>query len=286
MAGRFITLTGADGDVLLEAGTREEDPSREYWLLEDGPKGWAGGTAPRGSLTDRMGRGAFPAVRPHGARGLELKVRIHLGSYELVSMERRRLSGVLAGGELGELMVDAAGVGPLSARVQRDGDVLFARVSPTTFDVSIPLIAPDSELYGPWRVTTLRPIGAGVGLEYALFSVGGVLTFGSDVSSEDWVWNDGNTVSRPRFVVQGTAPGGFRVGIGGRFVEWPRPVFPGAPVTVDMAGSVLLGGIDQSQFLTARNWAEVGPVSVAQPVFELLQGGDAWCEVHHRDTYM
>lgn len=290
MHPREATLATADGTPIITASTRELDVAREYWLTGDSPKGWNGGTAPKGSLEERAERGLFFHRRHHGGRSLELRARIHLSDHAEAEWQKIQLGAALADGELGALTVKDLGMDPLSMEVQRDGEVLFSRVNPFTFEFSIPLLAPDPQKYGPWRSSTLRPVDAGVGFVYPPFAhslgSGPVITFGSAVLSNELVWNDGSTEAWPRFTVVANAPGGFAVGLVDRRVTYPWPTFPDVPVTVDMAGAVTVGGVDQSHLLGERGWASIPPQSIETPTFELLQGGTGWAIVQHRDTYM
>lgn len=290
MHTREVTLEAADGTPIITASTRELDVAREYWLMADSPKGWDGGTSPKGSLEERAARGMFYHRRHHGGRSLELRIRIHLADATEAEWEKVQLGAALADGELGTLTVTDFGMDPLSMRVQRDGDVLFTRVNPFTFDCSVPLLAPDPVKYGPWRSSLLRPVEAGIGFEFPPLSrdlgKGPIVTFGAAQETTELVWNDGSTDSWPTFTVVANAPGGFAVGLADLRVTYPWPTFPDMPVTVDMAGAVTVGGADQSHLLGERGWAGIGPQSIETPQFELLQGGTGWATVQHRDTYM
>lgn len=113
-----------------------------------------------------------------------------------------------------------------------------------------------------------------------------VISFGSEVGTTDWVWNDGNAESYPQFEVTGNFPGGFSVGMGGRRVTYPWPTYPDMPVLVDMAGSLSVSGVDQSQQVSERGWSSVPPSSIATPYIHAIQGGTGWATVRHRDTYI
>lgn len=277
-----VLLTNSRGDIVLAASSRELDHRNEFWV--DGtPTGWYGGFSMRGENEERLGHGSFPTTRTRSARTLEVKAKIKLDSWDHANYVKRQLSAALADGESGELTVEETGVPALTTVVERTGEVLTARTSPSAFTVSIPLTAPDPELYTPWRETTLQPVGAGVGLEFVPFSRGGVITFGSAVSTDEWIWNEGNAPSAPQFVIT-AASGGFAVGLDGKRVTYPHATFPDIPVTVDMAGAVYVGGVDQSHLLGERGWATVPPGGISVPTFEFLQGGTGWTKVRHRDT--
>ena len=284
-----LRLLNSRGDAVLTASSREIDPSTEFWV--DGtPKGWHGGYSMRGENMERLGHGAFPSVRTRSQRTLEVRVRTHFGSWDAANAVKRELSAALGDGEPGQLWFVETGAPELHTVVERTGEILLARVSPSTFTISIPLLAPDPSLWGEWRESTLQPIGSGVGFEFTPFSrdlgAGPVITFGTAVDTREWVWNDGNADSWPFFVVTADAPGGFAVSLGDHRVTYPWPTFADIPVTVDMAGAVTVGGMDQSHLLGERNWAPIPPHSIEVPKFEFLRGGTGWAVVRHRDTYI
>ena len=163
--------------------------------------------------------------------------------------------------------------------------VEFKPDGPVTASWQISMHSDDAFLHTAWRESTLQPVGVGVGLEFAPFSRGGVISFGSAVSTDEWVWNEGNAPSAPEFVVTASS-GGFTVGLDGKRVTYPHATFPDIPVTVDMAGAVYVGGVDQSHLLGERGWAKVPPGGISVPTFEFLQGGTGWAKVRHRDTYI
>ncbi|NIB22859.1 hypothetical protein HBA56_04200 [Pseudoteredinibacter isoporae] len=277
-----VLLTNSRGDIVLAASSRELDHRNEFWV--DGtPTGWYGGFSMRGENEERLGHGSFPTTRTRSARTLEVKAKIKLASWDHANYVKRQLSAALADGESGELTVEETGVPALTTVVERTGEVLIARSGgPSSFTVSIPLTAPDPELYTPWRETYLHPAGAGVGFDFAPFSRGGVISFGTAVATDDWIWNDGNTASPPQFTVWAASPG-FAVGVGDKRVTYPWPTFMDIPVTVDMAGAVTVGGVDQSHLLGERGWASVPPRSIESVHFSFLQGGTGWAIVRHRD---
>ncbi len=280
-----LMLTDSRGDVVLTASSRELDPNREYWLNGE-IKGWVGGYTMRGENQERAGHGSFPTTRTRSPRTLELPLRVHAESWAAANVEKRRLSALLADGESATLRVEESGVPALEAVVERTGEILPSRVSPSTFGLSVPLTAPDPVLYGDERVTFLHPMGTGIGLRYPLFSPAGVLNYGTGITSNDPVFNGGNVEAWPTYLVVGDFPGGARITVAGRTVEWPWPINRGAPLEVRMAGSVWIGGTNVTHRATVRQWSSIPPGGSVSPDFSPLQGGDGWCEVHHRDTYM
>lgn len=283
-----VLLTNSRGDIVLAASSRELDHRNEFWV--DGtPTGWYGGFSMRGENEERLGHGSFPTTRTRSARTLEVRAKIKLDSWDHANYVKRQLSAALADGEAGELTVEETGVPALTAVVERTGEVLIARTSPSAFTVSIPLTAPDPEMHTPWRETTLQPVGAGVGMEFPFLSRdlgrGPVVTFGTAIATDEWVWNEGNAQSAPVFTVVADSAG-FAVGVGDRRVTYPWPTYQDIPVTVDMAGAVYVGGVDQSHLLGERGWGTVPPGGIEPVSFNFLSGGSGWATVRHRDTYI
>ena len=161
----------------------------------------------------------------------------------------------------------------------------FKPDGPVTASWQLSMHSEDAFLHTEWRESTLQPVGAGVGFEFVPFSRGGVITFGSAVDTDEWVWNEGNAPSAPVFTVTADSPG-FAVAVGDKRVTYPWPTFMDVPITVDMAGSVLVGGVDQSHLLGERRWGTVPPGEIESVRFEFLNGGTGWATVRHRDTYI
>lgn len=199
--------------------------------------------------------------------------------------ERDRLAGLFHDGKTVEVRMRHGGLN-LANDFRLADELKVEPDTDTLSDFDMLLAAVDPYLYSPFRESIVRPVGSGVGLEYPLFHRGGVLTFGTAVDTTEPIWNDGNAVSFPRFVVTADAPGGFAITLNGRRVTFPWPVFSDAPVVVDMAGSVTVSGVDQSHLLSDRGWAGVEPGEIAYPSFDLLRGGTGWATVRHRDTYI
>ena len=246
--------------------------------------GWYGGVSITSESTDRLGFGEFLATGRGSARVLTLGVSFYSKDEAARRHYRRAWSGAFHDGMPAQLTVDWDGL-ELYCDVVQDGEAVVTDLNPYGVSVQVPLRAADPHLYSAWRESTLRPVGAGVGFEFVPFSRGGVISYGSAVSSDEWVWNDGNAVSFPVFTVHASSSG-FSVGLGDRRVTYPHATFPDIPVTVDMAGAVTVGGVDQSHLLGARGWASVQPGSMESPHFSFLQDGNGWATVRHRDTYI
>lgn len=278
-------------DAVLEWGAGrvrfESEPDPENWarfVLTD-LAGWYGGVGVRGESMDRLGHGTIGGRKWRGARALTLKGHVDVAAPEDRDRVMRDLSGVLWNGLEGTLSATVDGL-RLSCPVTLDGEPGIVPSGIASVTVQLPLSSSDPWLFGEWRASLLRPIGAGVGFDFAPFSRGGVVTFGTAIDTDVLVWNDGNADSWPLFTVTADAPGGFLVGLADRVIEYARPTWKTTPVVVDMAGEVLVGGVDQSQYLATRDWSSIGAGGAERPRFELLQGGNGWCEVSHRDTYI
>ena len=246
--------------------------------------GWYGGVSITSESMDRLGFGEFLAAGRGSARVLTLGVSFYSKDEAARRHYRRAWSGAFHDGMPAQLTVDWDGL-ELSCDVVQDGEALVTDLNPYGVSVQVPLRSADPHLYSAWRESSLQPVGAGVGFEFAPFSHGGVVSFGSAVDTGEWVWNDGNASSAPQFTVWADSPG-FAVSVGDKRVTYPWPTFQDVPVTVDMAGSVTVGGVDQSHLLGERAWGVVGPGSLESVRFEFLNGGSGWASVRHRDTYL
>jgi len=251
--------------------------------------GWYGGSSTRAETTDRLKHGEFSTRAYRTNRAFTLHGTVIAPDSDERDWQERNLSGLAGDGDWVTVECDD-GNAVLSVTARLDGEPQIVKAGVTALRFQIPFAADSPFLHGSWRESTLQPVGAGVGFEFPPLSrdlgQGPVVTFGTAVDTAEYVWNDGNAVSYTRHTVTADAPGGFAVGLGDRRVTFPWPTFPDMPVTVDMAGSVTVSGVDQSHLLGERDWAGVGPHSVDMPVFELLQGGTGFCTVAHRDTFI
>lgn len=263
------------------------DPDPEAWarFIVTDIAGWYGGVGVRSESMDRLGHGTIAGRSWRRGRALTLRGHVEVASPSDRDYVMRDLSGVLWDGLEGTLTATIDGL-TLSCPVRLDGEPGIVPDGASSVTVQLPLASPDPWLFGPWRTSALRPVGAGVGFDFPPFGDSGVITFGSAVDSGAIAWNDGNADSTPRFEVYADAPGGFYISLGDRVIEYPRPTWAHSPVTVDMGGEVLLSGYDQSHYLSVREWGAIGPRSLETVRFELLQGGHGWCNVLHRDTYI
>lgn len=283
---RSALLTQADGARWSLSDRPAETNSK--WYVED-VAGWYGGSGVRGDITARLGHGDFMERGRREGRVLTLHGAVACATADIRDWQERNISGMAWDGDWADLTCDD-GNAVLSTRVRLDGAPQVVKIGTTKLRFQIPLRADSPFLQGEIRESTLQPIGAGVGFDFPPLSrdlgKGPVITFGTAIDTDDWIWNDGNAESWPVFTVTADAPGGFTVGLGDKRVTYPWPTYPDIPVSVDMAGAVTVGGVDQSHLLGERGWASVPPLSMEAPSFTFLQGGTGWATVQHRDTYM
>ena len=265
-------------------------PMSDYvrFELED-ITGWYGGVGVRLERTDRYGHGSFSSRGWRSERVMTLKASVICATADVRDLVERELSGILWDGEDGVLTVEESSGRELHTTVALDGSPDIVKVGTRALKVNIPLVSDDPFLYGPWREQSVMPVGAGVGFEFPPFSrdlgKGGVITFGAAIEDDVSVWNEGNADSAVQFEVVANSVG-FALGLGNRRITYPWPTYPDIPLTVDMAGSLTVGGIDQTHLLETRQWSMVPPGGAARPFFELLNGGTGWATVRHRDTFI
>lgn len=283
---RNAILTQADGGRWVLSG--RPSPADSEWFVED-VAGWYGGSGVRGEITARAGHGDFVARGHREGRVLTLHGAVACATSDIRDWQERNISGMAWDGDWADLTCDD-GNAVLSTQVRLDGAPQVVKVGTRKLRFQIPLRTASPFLLGEVRTSTLQPVGAGVGMDFSPFSrdlgAGPVITFGSAIQSSEWVWNDGNAEAWPVFTVVADSPGGFVVALGDHRVTYPWPTFADIPVTVDMAGAVTVGGVDQSHLLGERDWASIGPQSIEAPSFAFLRGGTGWATVQHRDSYM
>lgn len=253
------------------------------WLLED-VSGWVSGAGVRANVTQRLRHGAFPSRAWREGRTMSLVGVVRCSSQAIADDVERAVASILWSGELGTLTVEEAAGRTLHTQVRLDGKPDVQRPTLTDVRVLVPLHAPDAFLYGPELVSYLYPIGEGIGLRYPLHQPG-YLDYGAGVEANEPITNRGTAEAFGRFLVVGDFPGGFRITVGGRTVEWPWPVMRGLPVEVDMAGAVWSRSSNLTDQATLRQWSSLPSGVPVTPSFKPLQGGNGWCEVHYSDTY-
>lgn len=247
--------------------------------------GWYGGVGVRTEKTDRAGHGGWAGRAWRTGRSLTVKAHLEVDDPGQRDGVLRDLSAVLWDGGEGTLWATVDGL-TLSCPVKLDGEPGIVPVGLASATVQLPLYSPDPWLYGVDLVSYARPVEAGIGLTFPLFSPAGVLSFGTALADAGAVTNAGTATAYPSFVVVGDFPGGFRLTVDGRTVEWPWPTTKVAPVQIESTGSVWIGDANVTSRASRREWASIPPGHTITPSLAALQGGDGWCETHHRDTYI
>lgn len=149
------------------------------------------------------------------------------------------------------------------------------------------LLAPDPYLYGRPRPHTLPMTSEGVGLKFPWFAPvdAGFMAFGTPAHQPPLLVNNGNAPAWPVYEVRGDLPQGFTIEQAGRTVSFGEAVFAASPVTVDMAGRVLVAGVDRTSAATVREWASIPPGGTVEPALT-VPAGVASAQVTVRDTWM
>lgn len=275
-------LTDSAGVEITATYDHENPDSGNTWLTK--LDGWTGGVSVKGEQLGRSGHGDFSLPNKRSRRNLTLGFMAERDSRAELWQLERGLSGLFADGGFGTLQITQDGLVQY-CDVELDGEVKpIVQLEAGVLEAEIPLSAPVPWIYGEWKQAQLRPQDQGIGLAYDLFSVDGVLTYGTDIDSEHSVWNDGNAPSYPVYTVYADTTGGFRIRQGDSFVTWPMPTFKDVPVEVHMSGKVMVSGFDQSHVLSDRGWAPIPAHSMEKASFELLRGGSGWATVAFRDT--
>lgn len=246
--------------------------------------GWYGGVGVSGETSTRIGHGVIAGRKWRTQRALTLKGHVEVTDPAERDRVMRELSGVLWSGLEGTLTATVDGL-TLSCPVTLDGEPGIVPFGVSSVTVQLPLTSSDPWLFGEERTVFLRPVGSGIGLEYPLFG-GGALRYGTAIAADDTVTNGGTATAYPSYLVVGDLPGGFRITEGGRTVEWPWPVVMEAPVQIESTGSVWIGEANVTARATIRQWMPIEAGATIAPRLYALQGGDGWCEVHQRDTYI
>lgn len=294
---RAVTLEWGGGQNLTLTNDEpfEEDEGTQFWFQE--LDGWYGGVDVHADNTQRtLGHGLFPSASLRTGRVLSLAGLMQYASEQDRNTGLRFVSGILGDGDFGTLTVELEDGPTLYSTVKLDGAIKSTEYGLDMHDFTVPLIAADPFLYSRPVTLQLFPAGSGIGIRYPLFSaaamdgVAGNVSWGKpNPNVKAVLTNRGNATSHPEFRIVGDWPGGFVLTDDtGRSIEYPVPVTPRAPVTIDCAeGALYQGGYDQSYRCVSRSWFDIGPRAGASYRVSSLQSTNAgWVEVTHRDTYL
>lgn len=253
--------------------------------------GWLDSPGAQVPSTPRLRHGDVAGVSRWAGRTVKIEGLLRTRDCDQQQAERDRLIGLFDDGQSQLVEVTHGGVAT-SGVFQVIDRVDFYPITPTVAEWTLSLYSEEPWLYGPDQITYLFPVGTGVGYEYPphgrVTDPAGqrVLAYGTATTSQDPVANIGNAAAWPVYVVVGDFPSGFRLRVGDRSVVWPHTTVPQSPVEIDMAGTIRVGGMDQTHRATRREWAPIPPATTIHPVFDPIQPGSGWCEVHHRPTYV
>lgn len=272
---RWATLNdGYGNEIHLTTGT---DAAIGHILLTK-LDGFYGGSEFRLERTSRLGDGLFNSGTNRNGRKLTLAGVASFATGEETEAFARMLSGLFLSDshyhiekQSGWLEAENSNGILRAHRVEPDGEIkIQTQIVQCWVRFEIPLLCPDPYLYGPLQQTMAFTAGAGGGLEYVLFddetaTTTGVLEFGAGaVEGAASLVNTGNAVAYPVVEVVGDFPSGFELRFSGdgpsRWgVTWAGMLSRQEPAWVDMSGSVSVGKLDQSRYLTERFWGGVRP---------------------------
>lgn len=239
--------------------------------------GLYGGLGVRVDKQDRLTDGTVPARVARTGRSWTPGGRIIGLSDQGVVDWALRIGGLFGGSDNDStgLLEITQGDLQLHAEVQLDGEPKVDAARDLGYVVwEIPLYSPDPHLYGHPQSAFIGQQGVGIGLRYPFFAAddGGVLHFGTAIEQSAVLTNTGNAIAYPSYVVTGDLPSGFVVSQGLGRVRFDGSCTADAPVTVDMAGSVSVGGQDRTWLCGEARWAGIDPGASITPTFSAPQG--------------
>lgn len=250
--------------------------------------GLYGGLGVRVDKQDRLTDGTVPARIARTGRAWTAGGRIIGLSDQGVVEWALRIGGLFGGSDndsTGLLEITQRDL-QLHAEVQLDGEPKIDAARDLGYVVwEMPLYSPDPHLYGAARTMQLRPVDAGAGFVWPGFA-DGFADWGVSGGDEAQLTNAGNAAALPTVTVTVDDGSGFRLSSGARSVEWVGACSRSVPVVVDMAGRVLVGGVDRSAQLVRREWLSVPPRGVVSMSLSTLSGGGGSAIATVRDTWI
>lgn len=250
--------------------------------------GLYGGLGVRVDKQDRLTDGTVPARVARTGRAWTPGGRIIGLSDQGVVEWALRIGGLFGGSDNDStgLLEITQGDLQLHAEVQLDGEPKIYAARDLGYVVwEMPLYSPDPHLYGAARTIQLRPVDTGAGFVWPGFA-DGFADWGVSGSDEAQLTNAGNAAALPTVTVTVDDGSGFRLSSGARSVEWVGACSRSVPVVVDMAGRVLVGGVDRSAQLVRREWLSVPPRGVVSMSLSTLSGGGGSAIATVHDTWI
>lgn len=250
--------------------------------------GLYGGLGVRVDKQDRLTDGTVPARVARTGRAWTPGGRIIGLSDQGVVEWALRIGGLFGGSDNDStgLLEITQGDLQLHAEVQLDGEPKIYAARDLGYVVwEMPLYSPDPHLYGSARTMQLRPVDTGAGFVWPGFA-DGFADWGVSGGDEAQLTNAGNAAALPTVTVTVDDGSGFRLSSGARSVEWVGACSRSVPVVVDMAGRVLVGGVDRSAQLVRREWLSVPPRGVVSMSLSTLSGGGGSAIATVQDTWI
>ena len=278
-----VALTDQSGRTLVAQAA--DHPTGTGDFVRDVP-GWYDGVGSDVETLDRITAGVVVASSRLAARVFSV-VGYSVRDTDTEAAEvARHLAALFSDGGAADGQIEAVHDGrTLTCFAQRTGAPTVTLIRPRKrVEWTIPFVAADPHLYGPPQAAHLTQEDVGVGLIYPLF-VDGVVSFGDTVASEAILSNSGTATAYPVYVATGDWPSGFTIRQGGGLVTFAASCSADSPVTVDMAGSVTVGGLDGTHLCTRAVWAGVAPGGSVEPKLSAPQGL-GWADATIKPTWL
>lgn len=279
-----VTLTDQSGRTLMAQAA--DHPTITGDFVRDVP-GWYDGVSSDVETLDRITAGVMVASSRLAARVFSV-VGYSIRDTDTEAAEvARHLAALFSDGGAADGQIEAVHDGrTLTCFAQRTGAPTVTLVRPRKrVEWTIPFVAADPHLYGAARTMQLRPVDTGAGFVWPGFA-DGFADWGVSGGDEAQLTNAGNAAALPTVTVTVDDGSGFRLSSGARSVEWVGACSRSVPVVVDMAGRVLVGGVDRSAQLVRREWLSVPPRGVVSMSLSTLSGGGGSAIATVRDTWI
>ena len=281
-----VALTDQSGRTLVAQAA--DHPTGTGDFVRDVP-GWYDGVGSDVETLDRITAGVMVASSRLAARVFSV-VGYSVRDTDTEAAEvARHLAALFSDGGAADGQIEAVHDGrTLTCFAQRTGAPTVTLIRPRKrVEWTIPFVAADPHLYGPPQSVSVGQQGVGVGLRYPFFAAsdGGVLHFGTAVEQSAVLTNTGNAIAYPTYVIVGDLPSGFVISQGAGLVRFDGSCTADAPVTVDMSGSVSVGGQDRTWLCGETRWAGIDPGASITPTFSAPQGS-GFCEATVYPTWL
>lgn len=257
-----LDVTVRINDVLFRSQESAVDNGDGFYIDGDGFEGWDDGVDVRRDEVMRpQAHGSFDVPAFLAARVVSLTGECWASAPDRLLWFGKRLTGLLAGGESGRVVVvQADGSTWATGRLAAKSTFVVNSEDTRSAFYQIQLWFADPRRFGESRTTSGTTSVA--------------------------AFHYGNFPAAPVLTVTGSKPSGYTItGPAGKTFTTTKPVIAGSPHTIDMAtGFLSVGGVVQSGVVTSGDtWAVPGGASVTQT---LSGSGTATLGVTVRDTYI